>query len=219
MGTAERRERDRNEMREAILAAAMKLFHEESFEKTTMRRIAESIEYTPGALYSYFKDKDEILFALHQRGFETLLAMQQPALSIPDPVDRLRRLAEIYLEFAFAHPEAYDLMFIASRTGKSIEEAGDWKCGEMAYDALRHTVRDVIAAGRMRGTDDPEVASFAAWAAMHGIASLIIRNRCRLLPEGDRDRIAREAAGLMMELTRPGPIDHLTRTSDERSDE
>ncbi len=80
MGTAERRERDRNEMREAILAAAMKLFLDESFEKTTMRRIAQAIEYTPGALYSYFKDKDEILFALHQRGFDQLFAMQAPAL-------------------------------------------------------------------------------------------------------------------------------------------
>jgi AcrR family transcriptional regulator len=190
-------------MREAILAAAMKLFHEESFEKTTMRRIAESIEYTPGALYSYFKDKDEILFALHQRGFETLLAMQQPALAIADPVERLRRLATIYMEFAFANPEAYDLMFIASRTGKSIEEAGDWKCGERTYDVLRQTMREVIAAGRMRGTSDPEVASFAAWAAMHGIVSLIIRNRCRLLPEGEKERITREAAVLILELTQP----------------
>ena len=190
-------------MREAILAAAMKLFHEESFEKTTIRRIAEAIEYTPGALYSYFKDKDEILFALHQRGFETLFAMQVPALEIADPVERLRRLAEIYLEFAFANPQAYDLMFIASRTGRSIEKAEDWSCGERTYEVLRQTMREAIAAGRMRGTDDPDVAAFAAWAAVHGIASLMIRNRCRILPEEGRDRIVRGAAALLMELTGP----------------
>jgi len=192
-------------MREAILAAAMKLFLEESFEKTTMRNIARAIDYTPGALYSYFKDKDEILFALHQRGFDQLYAMQQPALAIADPVERLRRLGEIYLAFAFTNTQAYDLMFIASRTGHSIDEAEDWSCGERAYGVLRDTMRQVIEAGRMRGTDDPDVAAFAAWSAMHGIASLMIRHRCRLIPEADRERIMRGAADLLMELTSPPP--------------
>lgn len=192
-------------MREAILAAAMKLFLTESFEKTTMRRIAQEIEYTPGALYSYFKDKDEILYALHQRGFDTLFAMQQPALSIVDPVARLRRLGEIYLDFALANPELYDLMFIASRTGRSIEKAAEWQCGERAYGVLYQTMSDIIAAGRMRGTTDPGVAAFTAWSAVHGMASLIIRNRCPMLPEEDRDRIVREAAELFMEVTRPSP--------------
>jgi AcrR family transcriptional regulator len=205
VGTAERRERDRNEKREAILAAATRLFLEESFEKTTMRRIAEAIEYTPGALYSYFKDKDEILFALHQRGFDALFAAQQPALAIADPVDRLRRLGEIYLEFALANPQSYDLMFIASSTGRCIVEAADWSCGERTYDVLRQTMREVIAAGRMRGTDDPEVAAFAAWAAVHGIASLMIRNRCRILPDDRRDEVIRGAAAVLLEVTRPAP--------------
>jgi AcrR family transcriptional regulator len=193
-------------MREAILAAAMKLFHEESFEKTTMRRIAQEIEYTPGALYSYFKDKDEILFALHQRGFDTLFAMQQPALAIADPVERLTRLGQIYMQFALDNPEFYDLMFIASRTGRSIEEAEDWSCGERAYGVLRDTMREIIDAGRLRGTDDPEVAAFAAWSAVHGIASLIIRGRCRLIPDEDRDRVVGGATGLLIHaLIAPPP--------------
>ena len=205
MGTAERRERDRNEMREAILAAAQKLFVEESFEKTTMRKIAQSIDYTPGALYSYFKDKDEILFALHQRGFDTLFAMQLPALTIADPVERLARLGEIYLEFAMTQPHSYDLMFIASKTGRSIEEAADWGCGERAYEVLRETMREVIAAGRMRGTDDADVAAFTAWAGAHGIASLLIRNRLRMIPEERRPGLIRAASALMLQLTRPAP--------------
>ncbi len=193
-------------MREAILAAAMKLFLEESFEKTTMRRIADAIEYTPGALYSYFKDKDEILFALHQRGFDTLFAMQKPTLDIADPVARLHRLGDIYMEFALTNPQFYDLMFIASKTGRSIEEADAWDCGERAYGVLRQTMREIIDAGRMRGTDDPEVAAFAAWSAMHGMASLIIRNRCRIIPDEDRDRIVQGAADLFSKiLTLPPP--------------
>ena len=193
-------------MREAILAAAMKLFLEESFEKTTMRRIAQEIEYTPGALYSYFKDKDEILFALHQCGFDQLFAMQAPALSIADPVERLRRLGEIYVEFALANPHAYDLMFIASKTGRSIEEAEDWQCGERAYAVVRDTMREIIESGRLQATSDPEVAAFAAWSAVHGIVSLVIRNRCRMIPEGERDHLVRGATQLLLQqLLAPPP--------------
>lgn len=206
MGSEQRRERDRQEMRETILRAAIKLFAEESFEKVTMRRIAEAIDYTPGTIYWYFKDKDEIVFALHQRGFEILFAKQQPTMAIADPVERLRRLAEIYIEFALENPEYYDLMFINSATGRCIErDEGSWKAGEAAFGVLRETMRQVIAAGRMRGTDDPDVAAYAAWAAVHGIASLRIRNRCGMLPEEDRDRILREASMLYMQLTGPAP--------------
>jgi len=205
VASEQKRERDRQEMRETILRAAMRLFLEESFEKTTMRRIAQEIEYTPGTLYWYFKDKDEILFALHQRGFEILFAMQQPTLAIGDPVERLRKLAEIYIEFAFENPQYYDLMFINSATARCIQEMEEWKVGEAAYNVLRETVRQVIAAGRFRGTDDADVGAFACWAAVHGIASLIIRGRCHMFAEEDRHRILREAAMLYMHLTRsPG---------------
>jgi len=206
MGSEQRRERDRQEMRDTILRAAIKLFAEESFEKVTMRRIAEAIDYTPGTLYWYFKDKDEIVFALHQRGFEILFAMQQPIMGISDPVERLRKLAEIYLQFAFDNPQYYDLMFINSATGRCIErDEGSWKAGEAAFGVLREIVRQVIEAGRWRGTSDPDVAAYACWAAAHGIASLHIRHRCGMLPAEDRERILREAAAVYHELTKPAP--------------
>jgi AcrR family transcriptional regulator len=205
MGSEQRRERDRQEMRDTILRAAMKLFLEESFEKTTMRRIDQASDYTPGTLYWYFKDKDEIVYALHQRGFEILFAKQQPTMAIADPVERLRRLAEIYIEFALENPQYYDLMFINSATARCIERDQEWKVGEAAFGVLRETMRQVIAAGRMRGTSDPDVAAYAAWAAVHGIASLRIRNRCGMLAEADRERVLREASMLYMELTKPSP--------------
>lgn len=185
------------------MRAAMKLFLEESFEKTTMRRIAQTIDYTPGTLYWYFKDKDEILFALHQRGFEILFSMQQQTLAIGDPVERLRRLAEIYIEFALENQHYYDLMFINSATARCIERDDEWKVGEAAFNVLRETMRQIIAAGRMRGTSDPDVGAYAAWAAVHGIASLLIRGRCHMFAEEDLHRILREASMLYMHLTKP----------------
>ncbi|MDP6042348.1 MAG: helix-turn-helix domain-containing protein, partial [Candidatus Latescibacteria bacterium] len=64
MGSKERREREREEMRENILNATMELFVEHGIEKTTIRRIADKIEYTPGNIYAYFKNKNEIIYAI-----------------------------------------------------------------------------------------------------------------------------------------------------------
>jgi AcrR family transcriptional regulator len=77
MGSAERKEREKHEMREMILAAAKKLFIKEGFEHVTIRRIAEEIEYSPATVYLYFADKDTILCALQELGFRDLYKRQQ----------------------------------------------------------------------------------------------------------------------------------------------
>ena len=49
-------------MKNAILEAAIKIINDEGYDNLTMRKIANAIEYTPTAIYSYYKDKAEIVF-------------------------------------------------------------------------------------------------------------------------------------------------------------
>ena len=193
MGTTERRERDKAEMRDKICRAAMKLFLDEGFENTSIRRIAAAIEYTPGAIYSYFEDKDAILFALHEEGFDKLFAMQIAAPLAEDPWERLLRCGQVYLQFALENPEYYDLMFIMNATGKHIRsEKYDWDKGVRAYDFLREIVKDCIAQKKLP-PDDPEVVAFALWSSVHGMAALVIRHRCVMIPEEARVPMAKAA--------------------------
>ena len=182
MGTAERRERDRQEMRRLILETAKKLFLKDGFENVTIRKIADKMEYSPATVYLYFKDKAEILYALHTEGFEKLYAEQKKTLSIQDPWQRLRAGGEVYLKFALENKEYYDLMFIMSDTGRLISEKKEWSIGQRSYDVLRDAVRDCIEAGYLQEVD-VEVASFTLWSLVHGIVSLIIRNRCMVPTE------------------------------------
>jgi AcrR family transcriptional regulator len=187
MGSVDRRERERQEMREMILAAAMKLFLAESFEKTTMRRIADAIEYTPGALYSYFKDKDEILYALHQRGFDVLLSMMQEAVdSNDDAVLKLQALGRTYLRFAFEQPQYYDLMFISSATARSIAQRDCWEPGAQSYEMMLQAVIACVEQGRIPGHPDPNVVALSLWANVHGLAALCLRNRLVNVPQAER---------------------------------
>lgn len=67
VGIVQRKEREKTERREAILAA-QRLFNEQGFEKVSMRNIAEAIEYRTYNIYIYFNDKNELLYTLQHPG-------------------------------------------------------------------------------------------------------------------------------------------------------
>src|SRR6186713_943052 len=72
MGTKERQQRERDRISEAILTAARELFVAEGYRNVSIRKIAERIEYSPAAIYSYFASKDDIFYALAEEGFRRL---------------------------------------------------------------------------------------------------------------------------------------------------
>lgn len=181
MGSVERRQRERKAMEEAILDAATALFTTHGFEQTTIRRIAEAIEYTPGTIYSYFADKDAILYALHVRGFEAMGEAMAPVAHVADPLERLRAIGKAYLRFGLTNPQLYDLMFISGALGRKIEAGCEgWLPGETNYDALRRTVEVCIETGALP-RHDLEAATFACWGLVHGLVSLVLRNRTTML--------------------------------------
>ena len=176
-----RREREIQEMKQLILKTAVELFIEEGIDNVSLRRIADKIEYSPGSIYSYFKDKGEIILAIHVEGFNKLHEMQLSLNSITDPLERLSKMGEVYMKFAFENPGYYDLMFIAKTVAEKICEQEHWEAGQRSYDYLRDTVKQCIDEGYFIDTD-VDSAAFAFWSIVHGMASLIIRGRCAMIP-------------------------------------
>lgn len=198
MGIAERRESDKERMRGRILDAAMKLFLKEGFERVTIRAIAKAIEYSPATIYLYFKDKNEILFALQTIGFEKLYMKQQEVLAIKDPWKRLRQHGKVYVEFALKNPEYYDLMFIMRGPIVKMKEKKKWESGQRSYEFLKENIRECMSAGYLMKTNE-DIATFAKWSLTHGMASLIIRDRAIMLPKEHLNAIIEGALDFMME--------------------
>src|SRR6185503_3039538 len=116
MGIKERQERDREAVGRAILDAARELFVSEGFPTVSIRKIAERIEYSPAAIYSYFPSKDDIFFALAEEGFRLLGGPAEPAhraaLEALPPFDRVRAIFWRFYEFSVTHPQYFELMFV-----------------------------------------------------------------------------------------------------------
>lgn len=182
MGIKERKDRDREEMKKLILDTSLKLFTEEGFGKVSMRKIASKMEYSPGTIYLYFKNKDEILYELHNIAFDKFYSEQMKIKDIEDPMEKLIKHGEIYIDFALKNTEYYDLMFIMNATGFEIAKKEEWKVGFRTFDYLKSNIQECFDAGYFKG-DDVMAATIATWSLVHGIVSLYIRNRLAMIPE------------------------------------
>jgi AcrR family transcriptional regulator len=177
MGIPERKEKQKLEIKKQILDASMKLFVEEGFENVTIRRIADLIEYSPTTVYLYFKDKDEIFESLHDEGFQKMQEFNHSLSSIQNPLLRLHKMGENYIQFGMENPEYYNLMFINGEPMKKIAEPGcEWKPGDAAIDRLKATVTECMEKGYL-AKGDPTLVSLSVWSFVHGLVSLAIRQR------------------------------------------
>jgi len=165
----------------------MQLFVQEGFENVSIRRIAEIIEYSPTTIYLYFSDKDEIFFHLHEMGFQKMMEMNKDLDEIHNPLLRLHKMGENYIQFGMENPELYDLMFIQKEPMEKLTEMGcNWENGDAALTRLRNTITECMDKGYI-AKGDPTVLSLSVWSMVHGLVSLATRERLeKLVPEKDK---------------------------------
>ena len=169
MGVKERRQREKTQVREKILDAALEFFAREGVEGVTMRALADAIEYSPPVIYAHFRDKDAIIRELCNRQIRGL-AQAFSTFGALDPVERLRRIGYAYTDFAVQHPSHFRFLFLTEHALP--EELGD-DPEQNAYAFLKQTVKDGLAAGVFRAgyTDAEEIAQLC-WGSAHGLVAL-----------------------------------------------
>ena len=189
MAIIQRRQREKENIRSRILEEARLLFFENGYDNASIRNIAERIEYSVGTIYLYFKDKDSIFHALQLEGFTMLMDKMQVLESVEHPFERLKAMGTIYLDFAKKNPELYDLMFILRAPMNCLEEHEGWMEGLKTFNFLIKIVKECQEIGQFRHHADAETLAFSIWSSVHGIAALIVRDRCRVVSEEKRDTI------------------------------
>ena len=188
MGITERKEKQKQEIKKMILDASMKLFMEQGFENVSIRKIADLIEYSPTTVYLYFKDKNEILFNLHEMGFQKMAEYNTDLWTIKNPVVRLTKMGEYYLQFGLENPAFYELMFILKAPMEALEkldEKCEWKSGDQALGKLKETIQECMDKGLI-DKGDVHAVSMAIWSMVHGMVALAIRDRFNKLVPPDQ---------------------------------
>jgi AcrR family transcriptional regulator len=205
MGVKERREREKSETRDKILDAARELFVTEGYEGVSMRKVAEKIEYSPTAIYVHFADKNELFRELCHQDYARLAEVFTSSVISTDPLERLRQIGGIYIDFGTRNPNHYKFMFMTPHPAHQLDEVDREMKGNPEMDAyafLKWAVQQAIEAGCFREEiQDAELISQTLWASVHGVISLSIA-------KGDDEwvdwRPMRDRAEMMLDITLRG---------------
>lgn len=202
MGIKERHERERQSVRRAILDAARALFTTEGYQQVSIRKIAERIEYSPAAIYSYFPSKDDIFFALAEEGFQLMVEMGEGTPAGRSPLETLRaRLMTLY-RFSVAHPEHCALMLFDRSVPRIVKHREQFSQLIEMRRRMAETVQHCIDAGELPASLDPYSVLRVLLTAAQGAAAARLFNR--LGPSEDGAALARDVIEVALAGLRAG---------------
>jgi len=174
------------EFRERLIDAAERLFAAHGLDAVTLRQLAAEVGVSPMTPYRYFADKHAIMAAVRARAFTRHAEALEAAYAAAgaDPIAGANAVGRAYVEFAFAHPDAYRLMFDVHQDNETdypeLVAAGDRSRRTMT----RH-LEGLAAAGQLDG--DPVLIGHMYWSALHGPIMLAFAGL--LHPDCDAPRI------------------------------
>jgi AcrR family transcriptional regulator len=162
-------------LREALLAAAIRLIAEVGPTAFTLREVARRAGVSHNAPYRHFRDKDDLMAAVAAQGFRELTqAMLEAAAHQSDPLRRLKHSGVAYVTFALRRPEHFTVMFDAPSSKRKHPDSA--QAAEQAFSTLLDFVKSCQKEGRLPSGSPLELA-LLAWSMVHGVAKLAITGR------------------------------------------
>lgn len=185
-----RSEKEISAFKEEILDAALGIIIAEGFERLSMRKIASKLGLTATALYSYYRNKDELYFYIRIRGFELLHERFANALSFSKkPYEKIRACIKEYIRFGKEYPDYYEVMFLSRSVPKFLDCIGT-PLEEVARREKETALRPFlliakeIAAHASIDIRKARYLTIRLWTELNGIVSLL---NSRLLREVEED--------------------------------
>jgi len=155
-----------------IAAEASALLRAEGEDAVSMRRVAAAVGITPMAIYRHFPNREALLHAVAERGWDQLAEQWGRRARHDNPRAELRRTLNALLDFALEQPRLYALLY-AVPSGQGNHS------GELDFRSAESPVLSAVVAavdeGMHRGVFEPDDVSEVALsivALMHGLISM-----------------------------------------------
>lgn len=164
------------DVRGALLDAALQLIETLPEDKVSLRACARQAGVSHAAPAHYFPTRAALIAAVLASGYERLTAGMEAGMAAAgeDPADRLQACGLAYIDFAFAHPRLYRMMFQPSYFAEPGTELIE--CGERC----RQVLEDAVAATRRPPQVTQSLGVLFAWANVHGFVELVNNNQVTL---------------------------------------
>lgn len=159
-------------LRETLIEASAHIIKVQGLESLSLRKLADQVGVSRAAPYHHFKDKNALLAAVAEAGFEALRTQLNNVVNQDKPLlNRLREAVKDYLAFAHEHPTQYDLMF--SQKLWESDQFDDFQ--RHAKDCFKLYVRlfeQLKEQQQLKPEEDALRLAQLLWATLHGLAKL-----------------------------------------------
>src|SRR5258705_11446841 len=170
MSIAERRLRQKDEVRSSILSTAWQMVKEDGWQSVSIRKIADAIEYSVPVIYDHFENKEAILMEFAKDGFRLLSKKIQSAKEkYNNPVEQLKTVADAYWSFAFKNKEYYQLMYGLGMAGCEIEKCFPERANFKSL--VMEPITAIISKSKNPGVN-PCLKYYTFWSILHGLISI-----------------------------------------------
>jgi AcrR family transcriptional regulator len=170
MSIAERRLRQKEEIRSRILTTAWQMVKEDGWQSVSIRKIAEAIEYSVPVIYDHFENKEAILMEFGKEAFRLLSKkIQQAKEKSNNPAEQLKAIADAYWSFALRNKEYYQLMYGVGMLGCQIEkcfpERADFK------NLVMEPIKAIVSKSKYSDANS-FLKYYTFWSILHGLISI-----------------------------------------------
>ncbi|MFI9507630.1 TetR/AcrR family transcriptional regulator [Nocardia sp. NPDC052566] len=173
------------DLRNALIGAAAELAETGGPEAVTVRAAARLAGVTPTAAYRHFTNHEQLLGAAQDKAQHELFTAMSMGMNTlgPDahPALRLDAAGRGYIEFAIREPGLFRTAFCAAPP-----QAADTQAAP-SFGLLSGVIDDLVAVGFL-APEHRQDAEITAWAAVHGLACLIVDGAVAWADEAGRER-------------------------------
>lgn len=188
---AERREEEKERRRGEFLDAAEALYAKHGWEAVTMDQVARAARLSRALVYIYFRDKDDLLFAIGERAMTLLSQRFAAALQAPGTGrDKVDAIGRAYMGYALEFRHFFDFcsrfQSHEQSPASSPNEEACQKAGDKVMALLVEAIQIGVADGSISPTlaRDPRLLGFSLWAFTHGIVQIAIAKAGDLARQG-----------------------------------
>jgi AcrR family transcriptional regulator len=175
-------------LRSALVDAGVQLAREGGPGAIVLREVARRIGVSPNAAYRHFADLPELSDAVADAALAALAdSMRRELSALGDTADPLLTLLAVgrgYVHFALAEPGLFAAAF--SRAKDHIDPDLETPDGQRTASGMLHDALDGLAAAGLLAPQDREPAVTMAWAAVHGLSTLLL-GPLGAVPPADRE--------------------------------
>src|SRR5277367_855818 len=175
---AERRGEEKERRRAEILDAAEVLYAKTGWDALTVDQVARSARLSRALVYVYFRDKEELLFAIGERAMEMLSdRFAAAAATHAKGMDQVEAIGKAYMSYAVEFPHYFDFCSRFHAHSVAIAPGSHESACQAAGDQAIGAVVQAIEAGKRDGSIRPEVGesvllATTLWAFTHGVIQL-----------------------------------------------